>query len=376
MEDTAVSSRADGKEHRGRRFVAKTVVVVAVLASWVVILAAPSDAAVTGITSGGSIVYIKDNNVWISAPDGTKAKELTTFGTASQPLTDPTMSDDGKVIVAVQDRPDANGFIQDWVYEINRSGKQLRAPFHPTQYATQLGGSCTIRVVQAPQGILAAVSPDGTHIAISPMAYNYTFDCGGLFISYVYVVDLTGTVTNGQIKPPGSDSPLSYVEPTWVNNTRLLLYEDIYNADDTYVLGNATASHWIAPSDFSDNAYQYPSIRSSRLATTGGDDTGDPVLRLWTGSGPPSAPTARCDIPNPDPTKYDFFTFEFAAPSVSADGDAVVWEEIDKTGATPKTALYVSPLGDISTGCSSIHRQLLVSGASQPFWSPAPPSPK
>jgi hypothetical protein len=376
MGDAAESSRVDRNERRRRRFLVKTVVVAAVVASWVVILAAPSSAAVTGITSGGSIVYIKDNNVWISAPDGSKARQLTTLGTASQPLGDPTMSDDGSVIVAVQNRPDANGFPQGWIYEFDRSGKQLRAPFHPTQYTTQLGGSCTIKVVQAPQGLLAAVSPDGKHIALNPLADNYTFDCGGLFISYVYVVDLTGTVTNGQIKPSGSDAPLSYVEPAWVNNTRLLLYHDLNNADDTYVLGNANASHWIASSDFSDNAYQYPSLRSSRLATTGGDDTGNPVLRLWTGSGPPNAPTARCDIPNPDPTKYDFFTFEFVVPRMAPDGGGVVWEEIDKTGSTPKTAVYVSPVGDISTGCSSIHRQLLVSGASDPFWSPASPSTK
>jgi hypothetical protein len=161
-----------------------------------------------------------------------------------------------------------------------------------------------------------------------------------------------------------------------VNNTRLLLYHDINNADDTYVLGNSTASHWIASSDFTDNAYQYPSIRSGRLATTGGDSSGEPVLRLWTASGPPTAPTPRCDIPNPDPTKYDFFTFEFVVPRVAPDGGAVVWEEIDKTGATPKTAVYVSPVGDISKGCGSIHRQLLVSGASDPYWSPAPVSSK
>jgi len=29
-----------------------------------------AEAAVSGITSGGSIVYVKDNDVWLTSPDG------------------------------------------------------------------------------------------------------------------------------------------------------------------------------------------------------------------------------------------------------------------------------------------------------------------
>ena len=289
--------------------------------------------------------------MWISAPDGSKARQLTTLGTASQPLQRPDhvgrrQGDRGGAGSPRRQRLPA-GFDAD---ELDRSGHQLRSPFHPTQYTTQLGGSCTIKVVQAPQGILAAVSPDGKHIALNPLADNYTFDCGGLFISYVYVVDLTGKVTNGQIKPPGNDSPLSYDEPAWVNNTRLLLYEDINNADDTYVLGNATASHWIAPSDFTDNAYQYPSLRSGRFATTAGTTPVNRSCDCGPAPGRPQHP--RRVATSRTRTRRSTTTSPSSSwcPGVAPDGGAVVWEEIDKTGATPKTAVYVSPVGDISNG--------------------------
>ena len=102
------------------------------------------------------------------------------------------------------------------------------------------------------------------------------------------------------------------------------------------------------------------------------------MLRLWTtNGGPPTAPTARCDIPSPDPSKYDFFTFEFVVPRLAADGGALTWMEIDKTGSTPKTNIYVSPVGNISGGnCSSLNRQLLIAGGSDPFWGPVALSSK
>ena len=58
--------------------------------------------------------------------------------------------------MAVQNRKDANGFPQGYIYEMNRQGTLFRAPFAPSQYTTQLGGSCTIPVIMAPQGLLAA----------------------------------------------------------------------------------------------------------------------------------------------------------------------------------------------------------------------------
>ena len=227
--------------------------------------------------------------------------------------------------------------------------------------------------------MLAAVSPDGTKIAVNPLANYYGFDCGGLFLSYVYVINLAGTVVNPTIKPQSSSSAsLAFDEPSWVSNSRLLLYHDIENGIYFYDLGAATAAPWVESTDFQDNAYQYPSLKSGKLATTGSDSAGSPALRLWTtNGGPPTAPTARCDIPNPDPTKYDYFNFEFIVPRLAPDGNAVAWEEVDKTGSTPKKNIYVSPIGNIATGgCSSLNRQLLIAGGSDPFWGPAALSSK
>jgi len=359
--------------HRRHRTPLAALVLVAVsLGSSLGLFGAAPVRAVTGITSGGSIVFIKGHNVWLTSPDGLTQRQLTTNGTATMPYRNPTQSDNGNVIVVVQDRKEQQGgFARSYVYEMDAWGTLLRAPFAPAQYTTILGGWCTVPVLTAPGGILAAVSPDGTRIAVNPMARFYDFDCGGTPESVVRVINLAGAVVNDTIRPPGSVDGLGFQQPAWISNTRLLLYHDLDNGMFFYDLGASTAMLWRESQDFTDNAYKYPSLRSGKLATTGGDANGDRVLRLWTASGPPTQPTARCDIPNPDPTRYDWWTFEFVMPRVAPNGGAIVWQEVDSTGSTPVNDLYISPVGAIGTGCSSIDRQAFIAGGSDPYWGPA-----
>lgn len=56
--------------------------------------AAPAQAALTG-----SIVYIKDHNVWLMSPDGATKRQLTTDGSAASAYVNPTQSDDGTIFV-------------------------------------------------------------------------------------------------------------------------------------------------------------------------------------------------------------------------------------------------------------------------------------
>src|SRR3954451_13613548 len=50
---------------------------------------------VPAAASADSIVYIKDNNVWLSAPDGSKQTQVTTDGTAYYPSRPPSQAANG-----------------------------------------------------------------------------------------------------------------------------------------------------------------------------------------------------------------------------------------------------------------------------------------
>jgi len=49
-------------------------------------------------TGGGSIVYVKDHNVWITDGDGGSQRQVTVGGTAADPWQSPTQSDSGVVV--------------------------------------------------------------------------------------------------------------------------------------------------------------------------------------------------------------------------------------------------------------------------------------
>ncbi len=331
--------------------------------------------AVTGVSSPGSIVFIKDYNVWLISPDGTTQRQVTTDGTAAAFYQNPTQSDDGTVIVAIQDRHEQpGGFVRSYVYEMNRQGTLLRPAFAPDQYATVVGGPCPIGVTAAPEGIRAEVSPDGTKVVVDAIeSYYSSGNCGGpplgtQYFTGVYVMNLDGSTANPEIKPPPGELAGDFYSPTWVTNTRLIMYNALEHADEYYDLGAATAIRWVGGDV--NNVYRYPTLRGTTLATSGFLDL-DPSsgavygLDLWSrNGGPPAAPTRQCEVR----TTSDIPPF----PRLAPDGASVVWVEYKGTYPSYDANIYVSPVGNIGAGdCSSINRQLLTGGY-DPYWGPAP----
>ena len=93
--------------------------VAAVLAG-LLIAVAPASAAVTG-----SIVFIKDHNVWVMpAGDPDSARAVTTDGTATAPYLAPTQDDSGRILAV------AGGEGGD-VVRMDSDGTLLGAPFRP-----------------------------------------------------------------------------------------------------------------------------------------------------------------------------------------------------------------------------------------------------
>ena len=50
--------------------------------------------------SADSIVFLKDYNVWLAAPDGSELTQVTTDGTYERPYLSPSQADDGTIAVA------------------------------------------------------------------------------------------------------------------------------------------------------------------------------------------------------------------------------------------------------------------------------------
>ncbi|WP_235738614.1 hypothetical protein [Nocardioides alcanivorans] len=66
-------------------------------------------------TSGGTIVFIKGDNVWVARGDGSGQTRITTDGTKASPYAEPSMSDNGRIAVMKGNR----------IRVINQSGKVL-----------------------------------------------------------------------------------------------------------------------------------------------------------------------------------------------------------------------------------------------------------
>ena len=371
-------------------WLARAVAVAALLVP-AMALPAAADGAFTTITSGGSIVFARDHNIWLTSPDGRAERPLTTNGTAAAPYHSPTQSADGAVVVAVQD-PTGRRRGGSLLYVMDRQGTLLRTPFAPPQYTTVIGGSCSHGVRELGYGIVAAVSPDATKIMVNKLGVFFSpfggFCDRGIDKSEMYVINLDGAIVNASIPPTDGAAPLSLEQAAWVGNSRLVMYTGNFGGDLStgifyYDLGAAAARLWIkapygASAPKSDLAYRSPTLAGSTLATTGASTRVQPVLRLWTTSGPPAAPIPRCEIESPDHPDYEF-DFEITGATLASDGSAVAWVEADVVLGVPTTSgIYVSPVSDIAADCSSVNRQLLIAGGSDPDWGAAvvgPPGP-
>jgi hypothetical protein len=234
-------------------------------------------AAPTGIGSGGSIVFTRGHNIWLTSPAGTDLRPLTTDGTAATPYHSPTQSADGSVVVAVQDR---RGFanVVSFVYELDRAGGLLRAPFAPPQYHfTHMDAGICAGASTAPSGIAAAVSPDGKKIAIDKLA-SYVLPKGcesesgaSGSQSEVYVIGLDGSTVDAVITTDPGTPQISLGQPAWATNSRLMLYSQLAGGIVYHDHGAAAAALWMRPPGLFEANYEFPTLSASggRLATTG-----------------------------------------------------------------------------------------------------------
>lgn len=361
--------RRSSRRHRKGGLIVVGPLVVGLLAT---IIPSRSAEAAPVVASGGSIIYVQNDDVWLTSPDGVTRRQLTNDGSAdtndftgSEPYLAPSQSDDGTLIVAARNegREDPSVVYRPYLWVMDRQGKVLRK-FSPPQWA-RWGSNCSDgELVVLPAGITdAVVSPDGRRIAYVTVAdfYNPGNGCQPQRHSQVHVVNADGT--GATLIDAGTSDPFG---PSWLTNSRLLLNDA--PATLYYVDLPATPATTVAATMWVREGGLFPNQRVGKLATNGYHN-GTPVMRLWSSSGPPALPVGRCDYSGPAGGP----DARFGDMSWAPDGKALVWDEGDGVPDEAGEGMWIMAVGDISATCPPPEDSgVFIAGAHRPYWGPAP----
>ncbi len=300
-------------------------------------VAAPETAHAAG--PGGTIVFIKNHDVWLVRPDGTGMRRVTTNGTASTPYRSPSMSDAGIIAVGLGNE----------IVQLRQNGAVVRR-LDPKPLTNSAGQSMD----GLPMSV--AISPNGSRIAYSFTAYTCPvgLGCG--------VRTASGVTGSAKATTPTMTS--TFRNPSWVTNTRLLLHGGSGFQMMLHELGQSPV-HWFededaippgtAGEDLDDAAV---SRDGSRLAVLRGYEAETRLfLATVNGNVRTGAPGA---LPAPDYECTTNADGALASPSWGPDNRSVVAAE---TGG-----LTVITMGD---NCATNTNRSIAPGGSQPHWSPA-----
>ena len=294
----------------------------------------PSAASATG-TAAGTLVFIKDHNVWLSQGDGSQARALTTDGSYAAPYVAPSQSDTG-IIVA--------GRISE-IVRMDQAGRVLNR-MDPKPLPSSVGSVIDGNIRDL------AISPDGSLVAYTFTEWLNPSGASSGFRS------ATGYTAADRLTDPAPRGTTYFNAPSWVGNNRTLQgggYGSQVMIDD---LGAAEPAHW-----FDDGDIYWPStdLGQPDLAPDGRHlavlrGYGEETSIMWyvvagnAASGPaPATPTPLCEIVGAG----------VAHPTWAPDSDSLAWAEPDgiwsRTGADDCT----------------VPSSLIVPGGSEPDWSAA-----
>lgn len=351
-----------------------------------VLVAAPAASANPPSSVPGSLIYVKNGNVWVSTPDGVTKRQVTVDGgvptgdgTGDSPYRAPSESDGG-LVVAVRNQDfnqgQASEYTQGYLWEMDLRGNVVRK-FKPPQFDYIAGGSCNPAVQELPLGIVnAVVSPDGQYIAYTAQTYVQTAACnvGQGYSSWIVNVD--GSNAHMIADSSGDTASLEVGQFTADSSKLLVDRADFGSIEDFYVnVPGSTARPWTAPAsgDYINEAYGQPDVRNGILATEGYSQVASRnALRIWTTSGFTTSPGGYCDYPSPvsdaGVTDLELIT----RPSLSPDGSYVAWEDSSSDGSVSQTGqgIYTLATSTLANGCRT-YSALSIPGGEDPFWANA-----
>jgi hypothetical protein len=307
-------------------------------------LATAALAVAPAAASADSIVFLKDYNVWLAAPDGSKLTQVTTDGTYERPYLSPSQADDGTIAVSKGTE----------IVRLRQNGEVINRLDPPP-----LTDSVSHPVDGTPVDV--AISPDGTKIAWSFVNYSCPVgaSCGARAV--------TGYTAADHLTPPEQLSGALYTSnPSWAGNARTLSSAGYGHQINVHDLGPGTSDvHWFDDEDIFPNASN-TDLSDAELTRQGdkialvrgyGDDTR--LLTLKTNGAPPAVPSPVC-VTSPDK--------KIQGPSWSPDGTALAVGDGDGI-----TVLRNVPSDDAQ--CESMQVSTVVPGGSEPDWGPADVNP-
>ena len=294
----------------------------------------------------GSIVYIRNHNVWVMRPDGTGKFQVTKDGTASSPWSTPSMSDAGIIAAAKGET----------VAFLRQNGTVVSTLRIPKGHLFIDPGLRLTTVTDA------EISPDGSKLAYSQLRQYQDFE-GKLRIHSS--TSVTDTSSLSSIAKYGLANGRN---GTWVSNNRMMLVDGDF---ELATLGQlSSAPKWFGSTEVQEGWYSDPwdqdlSSDQKMLAVA---ERGRINVLAVTGDPRTSVPAAPkmfpCAIVNSDPD------VTFDSVSFDSSGDAMV-TSLETDGVVVVRGMKGYRLDD--TGCTSPVTVAVPDAAgSVPHWSPAP----
>ena len=296
-----------------------------------------ADAAAAAATKPtGSIVFVKNDNVWIMGPDGSGQRAVTTNGTAAHPYRSPSQSDTG-AIIAVRDT---------FILRMTQAGKVLNKIDPPAlvdSAGEHLDGPPTE----------ASISPNGKTIAWTFSHYGCPpgLSCG--------VRLATGYTASWHLTPVTDHATSFYGMPSWIGSQRTL-QTGTTSAAEVQDIDRASV-HWFydgdyaaSPNDLTDGEI---SDDGKQVVMTRGWGQNMTIL-TYTLSGPvktgvPALPVPNC-LTNASPN--------VGSPTFAPGGAALAYSY--------PAGIYI--LNSARTCGGTTQPVLAVPGGTHPDWSKAP----
>jgi hypothetical protein len=294
--------------------------------------------------SADSLAFEKENNVWLSNPDGSGQYQVTFDGSANAPYETPSQSDAG-VVVAIRQTPGQ----RRQIYRMTQSGQLLNPPINTPAPGTG--------------AIDGKVSPDG-----SLVAYWFVTTVSDPGCPFCIVTSNRALLSHSDHFTNADEvgTPNTGGWPSWLDNQTITLGSGS-PTQWYYKLGMPEAAEWFTDSDIV-GAQSFETLLDAEAAPSGDriavvrGDSQETIAILKMNGPPPSKPTAgaACVIEGP--------SGKFVDPTWSSDGRLLAWQENDGvwTVSVPANPLECGAYGT---------PVLRVPGAKNPDLSPAPLNP-